>query len=397
MITVNLYHPINGEDNEIIYFSGRFSVSGGNATHARLYLNGILSSADNFPAVTGLNYIYPINDLLYSTTYSWYVTVYEPGQGWVQSQETWSFTTTVAPPSKAINPTPANNAEGVAWETTETFGKHLSWENGGGATKYDVYFGTVGNLKLIEADVDASVVTYATVRYTTTVDKEGVTHAFVREHDAYSDTEIDWNVPFYWRIISKNANTQTTGDIWAFDARPAKVTNNTPVTGATGISPKHTSLDVFTDHLLGWDNGSYDGGKGTTDYTTEYFDLYTNFGLQGGTPYLFDTLDGENTYEVFFNINWPIDDKTPGSELTVNSLKSVKPYLWRVDARNEFGTTTGDLLTFTTGINPLGRVNRPPNELADDADNGIFTVVGGGRHTQNLVVVAHKKIYYKSG
>ncbi len=40
------------------------------------------------------------------------------------------------PPNPPINPSPSNGATGQSTDV------NLSWSNGGGATSYDVYFGT---------------------------------------------------------------------------------------------------------------------------------------------------------------------------------------------------------------------------------------------------------------
>lgn len=421
---------------------------------------------------------------------------------------------------KPTTPTPANDATEVSWETTESFGKHLSWENGGGATKYDVYFGTVGNLKLIEQDVDAMVVTYATVDYTTTVDNEGVTHAFIREHDENFDTEIPWNVPFYWRVNAKNDDGTTTGDVWTFDARPAKAITPTPeheevvadfdakqllwvdggndtsydvyfgtlisgpifIGNAVGpsktilysieltvpITPKmimtikedthaYIGKDVFSEGTeidwdvpfywridaknefglttgdvwnfdarpaktvnltpenydtkvpvrtsFHWDDGSYDAGLKPHPFVTGYYDVYANFDYKGGTPHLFDVLNGHNTYEVTFSITWPKENKGALPPRLLYSLEPQMLYLWRVDARNEYGITAGDTLIFLTGpsddfpgVRPYDY--NPDYSWAWDVDHydwidATLVAVGGGRYKQQLVAVGHGVIYFE--
>ena len=93
MITVHLYSPTNSETGVGIWDSCDFIVSGGYGSTIELYLNGALNKTVYNDSFTGFGYIFPAAPLSYSTAYSWYVKVYEPGQGFVQSVETWSFTT----------------------------------------------------------------------------------------------------------------------------------------------------------------------------------------------------------------------------------------------------------------------------------------------------------------
>ncbi len=86
------------------------------------------------------------------------------------------------PPSKATNPSPTNSATSVSITAT------LSWSNGGGATSYDVYFGT--------ASPGASQGNQA-----------GTT---------FNLGTLNYNTTYYWRIDAKNDDGTTTGDVWSF-------------------------------------------------------------------------------------------------------------------------------------------------------------------------------------
>jgi hypothetical protein len=93
--------------------------------------------------------------------------------------------TTTPPPSKATNPNPANGA------TTQSITTDLGWSNGGGATSYDVYFGTDPTPDETEFKGNQAGTTYdpGTLAYDTT---------------------------YYWRIDAKNSGGTTTGDVWNF-------------------------------------------------------------------------------------------------------------------------------------------------------------------------------------
>ena len=60
--------------------------------------------------------------------------------------------------------------------------------------------------------------------------------AFAGDPLDWVHTQIDWNVPLYWRVDSVLGGEVTTGDVWWFDPTPAKVTVPSPTDGLTGIT-----------------------------------------------------------------------------------------------------------------------------------------------------------------
>jgi len=106
------------------------------------------------------------------------------------STSVYTFTTGewTNPPNKPINPTPAHLATGLTLDATTG-----TWENGGGATSYNVYYGTLsGFLSLVESGVtDLSLV--------------------LTENNFESYREI-----YYWRVDAVNEHGTTQGDEWAF-------------------------------------------------------------------------------------------------------------------------------------------------------------------------------------
>ena len=94
-------------------------------------------------------------------------------------------------PTKAANPTPTNANSDVTLDH-ET----VTWEDGGGADTYNVYYGdTSGALTLVSA-------AQAATEFTVWGIGDG--------------SPYDYEVTRYWRIDSTNAAGTTTGDEWSF-------------------------------------------------------------------------------------------------------------------------------------------------------------------------------------
>jgi len=96
-----------------------------------------------------------------------------------------------ASPEKAINPTPTNANDTVTLDQAT-----ITWENGGGATSYNVYYGdTSGDLTLVS---EGQVETSLTVT--------GITLG----------SPYEYLITRYWRVDSINEAGTTTGDEWSF-------------------------------------------------------------------------------------------------------------------------------------------------------------------------------------
>lgn len=104
---------------------------------------------------------------------------------------TVSIRATIALPEKPINPAPANSATDVTLDQAT-----ITWENGGGATSYDVYFGLTsgGLIKVSSGQVGTS--------FTIT----GITYGSL----------FDYLVSRSWRIDAVNNAGTTAGDVWTF-------------------------------------------------------------------------------------------------------------------------------------------------------------------------------------
>lgn len=106
-------------------------------------------------------------------------------------------------------------------------------------------------------------------------------------------------------------------DEWqgALHALPDKAINLFPINESTGHLPNKVTLSwVYTDHVA--------------------YEVY--FGETNPPPYI---------------TNIPINYYTPGL------LKNNTTYYWRIDCENDYGTTTGDVWSFTTIANAPPRAN----------------------------------------
>ncbi|MHC4738393.1 MAG: LamG domain-containing protein, partial [Planctomycetota bacterium] len=114
------------------------------------------------------------------TTYYWRID--EVNAAGTTTGNVWSFTTIVAAPGQASNPSPASGATSVSVDTD------LSWTAGSGATSRDVYFGTT------------SPGTFQGNQTATTFDPG----------------TLDNDTTYYWRIDEVSAGGTTAGNVWSF-------------------------------------------------------------------------------------------------------------------------------------------------------------------------------------
>jgi len=127
-------------------------------------------------------------------------------------------------PEKPINPTPTHEQSEFEFDGT------LSWENGGGATSYNVYVGTDGDLTLISGgQTELSFILNA----------NGIALFFYIDPETH---EIVRNSNCYWRVDAVNEYGTTEGDVWWFDPKPTKTSNPTPEHEATDITLDWTAL-----------------------------------------------------------------------------------------------------------------------------------------------------------
>lgn len=222
-------------------------------------------------------------------------------------------------PQKVQNPQPAHGAVDVPVTTD------LSWDAAGGATSYDVYFGTDS---VAVANADNTSPEFKGNQAGLNYDPPG---------------NLAYDTTYYWRIDSVNTAGTTKGNVWSFTTEsapavpPDKVTGPVPADGATGVP---------VDQVLSWD-----AAGGATSY-----DVY--FGTDSVA-----VAAADNTSPEFKGNQADLSYDPPGD------LAYDTTYYWRIDSVNAFGTTTGDVWSFTT-VTPAALVivtRRLPY-----AESGVF-------------------------
>jgi len=129
--------------------------------------------------------------LAYGTTYFWRIDTIKSGV--TTTGPTWSFTTEPKPIKalKPINPYPANGAKRVFFAG----GLSATWQDGGGATSYDIYYGTNPNPGSSEYRGNTALTSYGL------------------------GNRLEYNTTYYWRIDAKNRAGTTMGNVWRFTTR----------------------------------------------------------------------------------------------------------------------------------------------------------------------------------
>ncbi len=137
------------------------------------------------------------------------------------SSATWSFMTPITPPSAPVLSAPGDRATAVSVTPV------LSWIAAGGATSYDVYFGTLASQPLATNTTATS----------------------------YSPGTLTVGTRYYWQVVAKNAGGSTNSAVWSFTTEVPAPQLLSPVNGATGVllaptllwtaTPGATSYDVY--------------------------------------------------------------------------------------------------------------------------------------------------------
>ncbi len=209
------------------------------------------------------------------------------------------------PPAQATNPNPPDAATDVG------ISADLSWTAGAGATSHDVYFGS-----------DANAVASA--------DHNDPQFQDNQAGRTFAPGLLSASTIYYWRIDEVNPYGTTLGDVWSFTTvppiPPTQATNPYPTNGAMGV---------------GWD---------------------TNLSWTAGT--------GADSHDVYFgtdaNAVAAADHNSPefkGSQISAmyepGTMTETTDYYWRIDEENIFGTTAGEVWSFTTAEAPPP----PPGQL----------------------------------
>ncbi len=119
-------------------------------------------------------------------------------------------------------------------------------------------------------------------------------------------------------------------------------------------------------------------------------DFLVYFRAQGGAWVLQETITDDSTSHTL-------------STTVLDAFSYYSIYEWRVDTRNDAGTTTGDTWTFITIPSPqFTDYTRKSDYNADQVwqpgtgwvDPNTFEFAGGGSYKERIVVVGHQVIYF---
>lgn len=149
---------------------------------------------DTYAWALSPGYFVRLYDLSPNTEYSAYIKGKETsGSDWENSNTETFATTNVGggAPTKTENPTPADAADNVTLDQAT-----VTWEDGGGATSYDVYYGEdAGSLSLVSGGQIGLSFTIS-----------GITLG----------SPFEYLISRTWRIDAINAVGVTVGDVWTF-------------------------------------------------------------------------------------------------------------------------------------------------------------------------------------
>lgn len=246
-----------------------------------------------------------------------------------------------SPPEKPITPAPENEEKNVAKTTSD-----LTWEDGGGAATFNVYFGTTsGALTELTTELDV-----ATPEWTAPM-------VVLEIKDYNPEATSGYRSPIVGDILTHDTTTYT---LWDVKRGQLVNTQYEAKLYATRVGPPCVAGDVLTN---------------------------------GIEP---DPNDPQ-AVSVTLNDEWHFT-----GEVESAYYPYATRYYWRVDAVNEAGTTTGDEWYFDTRRSYLYERNSSYNPDA----NWLYTsgsyqwadiyTSGGGRYHQQLVVMGFNCVYFGS-
>jgi hypothetical protein len=182
------------------------------------------------------------------------------------------------PPSKATSPNPSHGATG------RPITQILSWSNGGGATSYDVYFGTDSTPDETEFKVNTT-------------------------GTSYNPGTLLNGTTYYWRIDAKNPAGTTTGDVWSF------ITEALTFDLLVDLNANGLSLGTLTT----WTNTGTLGGS---------------FGNQGTTPTV-ETVNGIKAVTFDGSTDKLMSSFTAPSAITSNHAYTVAVWVYNPSIADE--------------------------------------------------------------
>jgi len=306
-------------------------------------------------------------------------------------------------PAVPGSPSPASGATAVS--TTPT----LTWA-AAGATSYDVKLGTTNPPALAAA---------------------GMTSA------SYTPDPLGNSTTYFWQVVAHNGSGSTSGPVWSFTtvaAAPAMPASPSPANGATGVT---------TTPTLTWTSSgatSYDVSFGTTNppaqtTTGQAAASYTPSALAAGTTYFWQIVAhnaggattgpvwsfatvpaaqppaapaspapangatgvsttptltwsaaGATSYDISFGTANPPPLVTSGAtsaSYAPPTLAAGTTYFWQIVARNDAGTASGPVWSFTTAAPPTDIVVYA-SDVTPGNIHGMWTVASDATSPNGL-------------
>ncbi|MHC5108722.1 MAG: hypothetical protein ACYTHJ_02445, partial [Planctomycetota bacterium] len=276
-------------------------------------------------------------ELATDTTYFWKVDTKKSAA--TLEGDVWTFTTEpcTAPPAPA-SPIPQESQPNVPLATT------LAWNggvpDGGPATcsvSYDVLFGTEPSPTAVLCDdiVDESCFT----------------------------GPLDYNMTYYWQIISSTPAGDTMGPVWSFATESCAAPP-----AASDPDPVDLAADVSLSGNLSWNGGSAGGPSCTTSFDVRL-----------------DT------------VNPPVQTQCenlsqPGC--LTGFLEPVNTYYWQVVSRSPLGTTVGPIWSFQTQQCPLPVLPTAPQPANGTTDAAIFTTLSWGGANVDVTLITFVEVAF---
>jgi len=187
-------------------------------------------------------------------------------------------------------PEPASNPTPEHEAINVSINTDLSWTNGNNTELIDLYFGNVNPPPLI-LENNAPI-------------------------EIYDPGTLDYEETYFWKVVCKNIAGNSTADIWSFTT---EIENIPPPDPATDPDPEDGAIDVSYETDLSWTNGA----------NTNLIDLY--FGNVNPPPLILEN-------------NAPIETYDPGT------LDYEETYYWKIVCKNDGGSSTAEIWSFTTEI-----------------------------------------------
>ncbi|MEK6642473.1 MAG: hypothetical protein AABZ08_01075 [Planctomycetota bacterium] len=270
----------------------------------------------------GVTLFNPTTDLPANTVHFWRIV--SKGPGGSNSGPVLTFRTGILP-LQADNPSPANNAVGVAQAAM------LGWTAGMDAVSHDVYFGTNQSSVSNATDIDAEF----------KGNQAGT---------MFDPGTLDANKDYFWRIDEVGTGGTTKGLTWKFTTGPGKAIAPAPPNASTGG-------DITV--ILSWTAG---GGATQHDvyFGTVAIDV-TNANTL--TPGLYRGRQNNTTFD-------------PPEALSGNT-----DYFWRIDSVNGTVITKGDTWSFKTAIGKPTNPNPAHNATGQDINVDLQWTAGAANAT----------------